>query len=357
MSAPEQAPARGVWDAEASVGDRLRERNDGIGGGDTDRVERRHRDRHHHQRRVQDAAREQAPAIESRGHPAEALLAALGKDRFTSQTFADRVGAMRRPTIRHGPWAAQRRHLEDDNRHGMGAFMTVNHTDLLGRTAAHVTEVAAYFADFDGVELPSSWPQPPTAIVESSEDRFHVYWSVLNAPLVTFSHVQKHLAALFGSDPKVSDLPRVMRLPGLVHAKGEPFVSRLVLVEPANVVEHGDFVDAFDVPPVQSTARQEARPAPGGGRLKRYVWSAVEGEHDAVAAATEGDRNTTLLRAAVRLGGLVGAGMLGEDDARDALLVAAGTCGLPDHESRRTVSSGLRYGISRPRQLDQEPSS
>jgi hypothetical protein len=48
------------------------------------------------------------PAERSSVHPAEQLLAALGKVRFTSQTFADHAGATRRPTIRHGPWEAQR---------------------------------------------------------------------------------------------------------------------------------------------------------------------------------------------------------------------------------------------------------
>ena len=296
------------------------------------------------------------PDARSSGHPAEVLLVALGKHRFTSQTLADHAGATRRPTIRHGPWRTQQRHLEAANRDGMGVFFMVNHGDLRGRATSNVVEVAAYFADFDGASLPGTWPLPPTAVVESSEGRFHGYWRVFGAPRDSFSHVQKRLAVLFGSDPKVHDLPRVMRLPGLYHAKREPFLSRLILVEPDNVVEHEVFVDVFGVPAI---AREPgpvapAVPAPGSGRLRLYVWAAVMGEHDRVARALEGARNSTLHESAVRLGSLVGAGVLREADARDALLVGARAADnpLPTWEAERAIDSGLRFGRQHPRQLD-----
>ena len=87
---------------------------------------------------------------------------------------------------------------------------------------------------------------------------------------------------------------------------------------------------------------------------RRYVWSAVQGEHDRVAATGEGARNTTLHVAAVRLGTLVGAGVLSEVDARDALLagVRASPAPLPDSEAERTIASGLAFGRRHPRQLD-----
>ena len=319
-------------------------------------VERRHGGHQDGTSTVPDGDLGSPPHMRSSGHPAELLLAALGKDRFTSQTFADHERATRRPTIRHGPWQAQKRHLENINRHGMGCFFMVNNGDLQGRRAENVTEVAAYFIDLDGAPLPRDWPLPPTAIVESSEGRYHVYWRILNAPLTLFSHVQKHLSVLFGSDPKVTDSPRVLRIPGMVHAKAEPFVSRLVVLEPANVVEHDDFVDAFGVPPVTTKARPVAITAPtGSGRLRRYVWAAVQGEHDAVAAAPEGARNSTLHKAAVRLGSLVGAGVLTEDDARDALLagVSASTAPLPAWEAERAITSGLTFGRRHPRPLEE----
>ena len=304
---------------------------------------------------VRDANTSGWPNRRRSGHPAELLLAALGKHRFTSQTFADHAGATRRPAIRHGPWRSQRHQLEADNAAGLGCFFMVNNGDLRGRTAANVTEVASFFIDLDGAPLARDWPLPPTAIVESSEGRYHVYWRVLGTPLDAFSHVQKHLSVLFDSDGKVVDLPRVLRLPGVAHVKGEPFVSRLIVVEPDNVVRHDVFVDAFGVPPVTTKARPVAITAPtGSGRLRRYVWAAVEREHGAVAAAPEGARNATLHTAAVKLGSLVGAGVLTEHDARDALLagVSASPSPLPVWEAERTIASGLAYGRRNPRQLD-----
>jgi hypothetical protein len=354
-----------VWDAGTSVADPLAQRKPtdaAMGRALVMPGARRQADTRPSAAPVLDAARDRPTASMTSGHPAAVLLAALGKDRFTSQTFADHEGATRRPTIRHGPWEAQRRHLEADNRHGMGGFMTVNHTDLRGRTAANVTEVVAYFVDFDDAEPPDEYPLPPTAVVESSEGRYHVYWRVLNAPVVTFSHVQKYLALLMDGDDTVHDLPRVMRLPGLVHAKREPFISRLVLVDPASVVEHTVFVDAFAVPPVETAVRQASGPAPGGyARLQKYVWAAVQGEHDRVAALTgDGARNTTLHAAAVKLGSLVGAGMLAEEDARDALLAASApfehhAVPLTRREALRTIDSGLAYGKRHPRQLEGSP--
>ena len=52
----------------------------------------------------------------------------------------------------------------------------------------------------------------------------------LACPLDEFKERQVLLAEMFDGDPKVCDLPRVMRLPGFLHQKGEPFLS--VLMKP-----------------------------------------------------------------------------------------------------------------------------
>ena len=55
--------------------------------------------------------------------------------------------------------------------------------------------------------------------MRSSENKWHVYWCIDDAPLSAFGGTQKKLSELFGSDPAVCDLPRVMRLPGFPHQK------------------------------------------------------------------------------------------------------------------------------------------
>lgn len=108
-------------------------------------------------------------------------------------------------------------------------------------------------------------------------------------------------------------------------------------------------------PPGQPQRPVAAPPPPAGSdRRKRYVWAAVQGEHDAVAAAPKGARNATLHRSAVKLGSLVGAGVLAEVDAHDALLAGTQAAAEPlaRHEADSTIRRGLEYGIRHPRQLE-----
>src|SRR3546814_2261987 len=75
-------------------------------------------------------------------------------------------------------------------------------------------------------------PIPPAIVCESSPGKHHAYWPVADMPLGDFKRAQQSLAALYGGDPAVCDLPRIMRLPGYTHAKGEPFASRLLHCDP-----------------------------------------------------------------------------------------------------------------------------
>lgn len=128
----------------------------------------------------------------------------------------------------------------------------------------------------------------------------------------------------------------------------------LVSIEELPVASAG--LLAFLDPP-REVRRREPMVTLTGDRLARYVAAAVLAEHDRVAAAQPptgdrpGNRNQTLHLAAVKLGTLVGAGVLTEVDAADALAVAANSCGLPDLEATRTIRSGLTYGKQHPRDL------
>jgi Protein of unknown function (DUF3987)/RepB DNA-primase N-terminal domain len=56
-----------------------------------------------------------------------------------------------------------------------------------------------------------------------------------------FAELQKALAARFGGDPSVHDLPRVMRLPGFFHRKGAPFLTLIVSTNDAPAYTAADF--------------------------------------------------------------------------------------------------------------------
>jgi RepB DNA-primase from phage plasmid len=159
-------------------------------------------------------------------------------DRFTFQTFDDDGDRKNRRLVRtlHGTLEQHFATLVNLNRRGAGAFITINSTNFKGRSTECIVEVRCYFADLDGAPLENiaCLGLKPLVITETSPKRFHVFYKIKDAPLSQehFKRTQQGLATLFGSDPKVCDLPRVMRLPGFVHQKdpANPFITRIVWV-------------------------------------------------------------------------------------------------------------------------------
>jgi Bifunctional DNA primase/polymerase, N-terminal len=86
-------------------------------------------------------------------------------------------------------------------------------------------------------------------------------------------------------------------------------------------------------------------------RRGAYLRAAMDAEIRRVTEAPEGQRNRCLYIAAVALGQLAAGGALPADDARTWLEQAASVAGLTALEARRTVTSGLRAGAHRPRQV------
>jgi hypothetical protein len=120
--------------------------------------------------------------------------------------------------------------LEKLNEMGAGVYMAVNETNGEGRKASDVVKVRSVFADFDGTPIDPVWEYDPSMVVESSPGKYHAYWLSDDIPLDGFRQLQECIAVKFGSDPKVKDLPRVMRVPGFEHRKGEPFMIMLAPV-------------------------------------------------------------------------------------------------------------------------------
>ncbi len=147
---------------------------------------------------------------------------------FTFQALGDRVKDPDLVRTLHGPFAEHRDELARLNRLGAGVFVTINRTDGRGRKAENITAIRAVFLDLDGAPLPEEWPIEPHLIIESSLERYHVYWLQESGfPLDRFEGIQKALASRYGGDTSVCDLPRVMRVPGFFHQKKEPFLSRI----------------------------------------------------------------------------------------------------------------------------------
>lgn len=112
--------------------------------------------------------------------------------------------------------------LIEMNEKKAGIFFAVNRVEGHRKTE-NVRELRAAFIDCDNVVVDfSTLPLMPNIIVRSGRGD-HAYWLLKRGEsLERFEDIQRALAYKFGSDDKIVDLPRVMRLPGFLHQKKDP---------------------------------------------------------------------------------------------------------------------------------------
>lgn len=270
---------------------------------------------------------------------------------FTFQTYDD--SPQKRPhlaAIRHGtldeclPW------LSAQNAAGAGVFVTINETNLKGRKAADVVRVRALWLDFDDDRTDTfdrliADPMPPSIIVQSSPGKIHAYWVVAGIKLDEFTSLQKRLIARWESDPKVIDLPRVMRLPGFSHRKTAE--AHPVCIAFLSDKTYGrELVNQLAAAPVEARKREGASPA---SEMNRYSIAALNHACAAIENAAEGSRNDTLNSEAFGIAQLVAGGEIPKSVARESLANAAELAGLGVDEIAQTLTSAFDAGSKKPR--------
>lgn len=228
-----------------------------------------------------------APKLEGVPDDAETLLDLLAPgEPVTFQTFGEGVhkGAHGLNRVMHGMLAEHRQTLAALNARGAGVFWMVNAGDGEGRKASNVQCIRALFVDLDGARLEpvQASPLAPHAIVESSPNRWHAYWRISDCSLDNFAPLQKALAVRFAGDVTVHDLPRVLRLPGFVHRKGNPFASHIVALRDIPPYTLGEFRAALGFG--QLTPAPATQAAPQRTRARRSLPDAIP----------EGERNATI---------------------------------------------------------------
>lgn len=185
-----------------------------------------------------------------------------GERLVTFQTFGDTKDGRKGLTrVLHGDLKKHAETLADLNARGAGIYFMVNGGDGKGRRANNVREVRAVFADLDGAPLDPvrDFELKPHAIVESSPGRFHAYWLTTGLPVEEFKPTQRAIAALFNGDPSICDPSRVLRLPGFLHMKGEPYLSHLVSLERRGRYSAQTIRKAFAPAPVSEPPKREPR--------------------------------------------------------------------------------------------------
>lgn len=162
---------------------------------------------------------------------------------FTFQTLPDQKSAKRSGkllSVHHGTLQEHLDSLVKLNQEGAGIFVMVNEgngkildDESTCRTTRNVIRVRAAFVDLDGAPIAPvlKSERKPMLIVETSPGRWHAYWRINNCPLDQFKTMQLALAKKFDGDPSVNDLCRIMRIPGFMHQKKEPFRSRIVDID------------------------------------------------------------------------------------------------------------------------------
>lgn len=257
------------------------------------------------------------------------LLALLaGPDaRISFQTF-DETSAGRRDLTRilHGSLAQHAEVLAELNSQGASINFMVNQGDGRGRAAGNVIAVRALFVDLDGAPLEPvlAASLQPHAIVRSSPGKYHAYWLVEGVGLHEFKPLQRAIAKAFGGDIKVSDLGRVMRLPGSSHCKAEPVSCELMELHDRPRYSHGEVVAAFGLD-VKATVATTPK------------LTVVDG------SIPEGERNSTLFQLAR---GFVNKGFSSDQVLARIQSVNASKCAIPlcATEVDAIVASAVRHG-------------
>jgi hypothetical protein len=119
--------------------------------------------------------------------------------------------------------------LEQYSRDGYGIFCVINAMDGQGRELGNVAHIRAQFVDLDNTLTAAANYQRAVEsgaqfAVQSSPGKYHIYWKV--EPYVSndfFTLIQRKLIQLYDGDKTIIDATRVMRVPGFVHQKGDPF--------------------------------------------------------------------------------------------------------------------------------------
>lgn len=155
------------------------------------------------------------------------------ESRFTFQTFADppKMSADERKLrakVLHGSFKEHFSALSKLNGLGANICVAVNATDFKGRSESNILRLRAAFIDSDHGEI-RDFTLPPSIVVRSKNGTHAYYLLKPDEPLELFGQVQRTLSDHFSTDEAVSDLPRVMRLPGFFHMKDpdDPFLVRI----------------------------------------------------------------------------------------------------------------------------------
>jgi Virulence-associated protein E len=277
------------------------------------------------------------------------LEALGGQGPFTFQTFDDDESQKREAlkTVIHGTLAGCAKTLERMNNAGAGVFVTVNETDGHGRKGTNVTGLRALFVDKDDGDFET--PPPGANIRVRTAHGEHIYWLLVpDEPKAEFTPAQKRLIETLGTDTKIHDLPRVMRLPGFWHQKdpANPFMVEAWYDEDQPRRTIPEVLALF--PQWQALERRAER-TQAVQPTRKSPTERLEAMISLLATALKGDRNGRLYKTAAFAGDIVAAGEMAEGDAAFRLWKACEQNGLATDEPEKTRNT-IKRALSKDRE-------
>ena len=183
-------------------------------------------------------------------------------DSFCFQVFGEGTdGGNIIPETIHGTLEELGSRLTRLNQDGSGIFVTINEVETgKARKKENIKGVRDVFADDDNPRSDgprTDWPIPTSMVVKSSPGKYHYHWFCDRVGLTEFEGIQKAIAKTYDTDPSVNDLPRVLRLPGFLHQKTDPFKTSIVEGNASmNRYTREDILAAF--PPIVSGPNSSA---------------------------------------------------------------------------------------------------
>ena len=171
------------------------------------------------------------------------------------------------------------RYLNEKQRYGL--FLCVNGA----QTDDEVKVARAQFMECDDGSFDEqlkkifSFPLEPSIIVKTRKS-LHTYWLLRDGKIKRFREIQQQLIAYFGSDDKIVNESRTMRLPYSYHNKQEPVLTTIVHFKPENIYTQDQLAALLPEVPDSKTSKGK-----NAGRNEQFELP------DYIEA---GDRNHTL---------------------------------------------------------------
>lgn len=210
--------------------------------------------------------------------------------------------------------------------------------------------------------------QPPPSILVDSGGGYHLYWLFVEPWIMGGDNDREHAkrlqaawVAYAGGDKAVKDLARVLRVPGTHNYKYTPapqveivYADFTRLYAPDELAAHCvAFFEQENLP--RTSALPSETPNGPADREVRYARAALDREVAAVVRSASGMKHDTIRNSAIKLGTLVGRGLLDEQHVLDEITRAANLHRDDVADTYRTAIDGLAYGKSRPRVIPPAP--